>query len=152
MGIKKGKYDVELIRRTGELIESYEGKYNLTLLMNALLSLIVLPSEYNKQKNLKFLNVEISQIKEIEFLLNSPGFYFDPQNRNNDLKNLLRRVRNGIAHQRIEAVSKNNKWTGVIIQDADRNNNIGLNLQLTTKQLRMFARYIESKYLEEVNK
>ena len=71
---------------------------------------------------------------------------------NNDLKNLLNRIRNGIAHQRIEAISEENKWKGVIIEDYDRNDNIGLHLELKTSELRKFAFFIADKYLEEVKK
>lgn len=57
MGIPNGKYDIELIRRTKELIQSYNGKYNLTLLMNGILSLIVLPHQHNARvRKLNFMN------------------------------------------------------------------------------------------------
>lgn len=153
MGIAKGKYDVELIRRTKELIKSYKGKYNLTLLMNGLLSLIVLPQEHNSRvRKLNFMNRDLNDIPEIQFVLNSPNFYFDRRGFNNDLKNLLKRIRNGISHQRIETINENKKWKGVKIQDLDRHNNVGLNLELKTSELRNFAFYIADEYLKELNK
>jgi hypothetical protein len=151
MGIHKGEYDIELIRRTKELIISYKGVYNLTLLMNALLSLVILPGEHNKERKLKFLNADLNDIKELKSLVGSNDFHFDRRGKNNDLKNLLSRIRNGIAHQRIETITTKGKWTGVIIQDIDPiTQTVGLNLKLTTKQLREFALYIASKYLDEV--
>ena len=60
-------------------------------------------------------------------------------------------MRNGIAHQRIESISEDNKWKGVIIQDS-HNGNIGLNLELKTSELRKFAFYIADEYLKELNK
>ena len=57
-------------------------------------------------------------------------------------------MRNGIAHQRIESISEDNKWKGVIIQDS-HNENIGLNLELKTSELRRFAFYIADEYLKE---
>jgi len=153
MGIAKGKYDVELIKRTKELIKSYKGKYNLTLLMNGLLSLIVLPQEHNSRvRKLNFMNKDLNDIPEIQFILNSPNFYFDRRGYNNDLKNLLKRMRNGISHQRIETINENKKWKGVILQDLDRHNNVGLNLELKTSELRNFAFYIADEYLKELNK
>ncbi len=152
MGIPNGKYDIELIRRTKELIQSYNGKYNLTLLMNGILSLIVLPHQHNARvRKLNFMNKNLNDIPEIQFLLNSPNFHFDRRGKNNDLKNLLTRMRNGIAHQRIESISVDNKWKGVIIQDS-HNGNIGLNLELKTSELRKFAFYIADEYLKELNK
>ena len=153
MGIPEGKYDIELIKRTKKLIQNYNGKYNLTLLMNGILSLIVLPQQHNSRvRRLSFMNQELNGIEEIDYVLNSPNFYFDRRNFNNDLKNLLNRIRNGIAHQRIEAISKDNKWKGVIIEDYDRNNNLGLHLELKTSELRKFAFYIADRYLEEAKK
>ncbi|MDZ7775281.1 MAG: HEPN family nuclease [Bacteroidales bacterium] len=147
----KGKYDTELISRTKKLIETYDGKYNLTLLMNGILSLIVLPQQHNSRiRKLKFMNRDLKDIEEIQFVLNSPNFYFDKRNFNNDLKNFLNRVRNGIAHQRIGSISENNKWKGVIIQDVDRHNNLGLNMELRTSELRSLAFYIADEYLIEI--
>ena len=151
MEIPVGKYDVELIKRTKELIQSYKGQYNLTLLMNGILSLIVLPQQHNARlRRLNFMSREIQNIPEIKFVLNSPNYFFDPRNFHSDLKNLLNRVRNGIAHQRIESISENGKWKGVIIQDYDRNNKLGLNLELTTAELRKLAFYIADEYLKAI--
>ena len=44
------------------------------------------------------------------------------------------------------------KWKGVILQDLDRHNNVGLNLELKTSELRNFAFYIADEYLKELNK
>jgi hypothetical protein len=153
MGIPRGKYDVELIKRTKDLIKTYKGKYTLTLLMNGLLSLIVLPQQHNSRvRRLNFMNKELGEIKEIQFVLKSDNFFFDRRNYHNDLKNLLNRIRNGIAHQRIETINDdNNKWKGVIIQDYDRHNNLGLHLELKTSELRRFAFYIADEYLKEIN-
>ena len=152
MGIAQGKYDVELIKRTKELIKTYKGKYTLTLLMNGLLSLIVLPQQHNSRvRRLNFMNKELDKIDEIQFVLDSNNFVFDRRNYHNDLKNLLNRIRNGIAHQRIETINDdNNKWKGVIIQDFDRNNNLGLHLELKTSELRKFAFFIADEYLKEI--
>lgn len=153
MGIPNGKYDIELIKRTKRLIQTYRGEYNLTLLMNGILSLIVLPHQHNARvRKLNFMNRDLNDIQEIQFVLNSPNFHFDRRARHNDLKNLLTRIRNGIAHQRIESVSEDNKWKGIIIKDCDRQDNVGLNLELKTSELRKFAFFIADEYLKELEK
>lgn len=150
MGIVNGQYDVELIRRTKKLLETYHGTFNITLLMNSLLSLIVLPQQHNSRtRRLPFMNQDLNNIPEIQFILNSPNFVFDPRNFNYDLKNLLTRIRNGISHQRIEAISENNQWKGIIIEDGV-GQVIGLHLELTIIEIRTLALYIAEKYLEEV--
>ncbi|MDQ7961055.1 MULTISPECIES: HEPN family nuclease [Flavobacterium] len=152
MGIANGKYDVELIKRTKKLIESYDGIFNITLLMNCILSLIVLPQQHNARiRRLGFMNNNLYDIPEIEFVLNSPNFQFDNRNYNNDLKNLLNRIRNGIAHQRIEAISQNSNWTGIIIEDYDRSGNVGLHLELTIVEIQTLAFYIADNYLNEIS-
>lgn len=121
--------------------------------MNSILSLIVLPQQHNSRiRKLAFMNSELKSNKNIQFVVNSNNFFFDPRKYNQDLKNLLNRIRNGIAHQRIETISVNGKWKGVIIQDYDRNNNLGLHLELTTSELRKLAFYIADEYLNEINK
>jgi hypothetical protein len=149
MAIEPGNYDKELIKRTLNLIDSYKGKYTSTLLMNALLSLIVLPAEFNKRHKLKYFNQGIHSLTELEFIFSSPDFIFDPQSGKNNLQNLLRRIRNGIAHQRIETLSENGKWSGIIIQDLDNAGNVGLNVRLSINELKAFARFIAMKYLDE---
>lgn len=152
MGIVNGQYDLELIRRTKKLLETYNGTFNITLLMNSLLSLIVLPQQHNSRiRKLSFMNQNLSTIEEIAFILNSDNFHFDRRNFNDDLKNLLNRIRNGISHQRIEAISQNGEWVGIIIEDYDRVGNLGLHLELTIPQVRELVSYITDKYLEETH-
>ena len=135
MGIPNGKYDIELIRITKEPIRSYKSKCDLTLLMNGILSLIVLPHQHNARvRKLNFINKDLNNIPKIQFVLNSPNFHFYRRGKNNDSKNLLTRMRNGITHQRIKSISEDNKWNGMIIQDSN-NGNIGLNLELKTYEL-----------------
>lgn len=150
--IPKGKYNIELVKRTRELIETYNGIYKHTLLMNAILCLIVLPEQVNsiRKKKLKFMNLNLNEIAEIQFVLNSQNFFFDKGKSHYDLKNLLRRIRNGIAHQRIESISENDVWKGVIIQDFDRKDNLGLNMELKTAELRTLALFIADEYLKEI--
>lgn len=149
MAIEPGKYDTELVRRTIELIDSYKGKYDITLLMNALLSLIILPNESNKRRKLKYFDENIYEINDIRFVISSPMFTFDPQDGKYLFKNLLRRVRNGIAHQRIETISKDGKWTGVIIQDLNKDETVGLHMELSIEELKIFANFIANRYLIE---
>ncbi len=156
MGIEKGKYDVELIRRTRELVASYKGKFNLTLLMNSLLSLVVLPSEHNKRRKLKFLDRRLEEIPEITYIFTSNNYYFAEHNGKRDLKGLLSRIRNGISHQHIDIINKIEngklKWDGVKIQDIEpTTGTIKLNLELRTVELRRFSILIADSYLTEVN-
>lgn len=151
MGVPNGPFDVELITRTKQLLNTYKGQYKNTLLMNSLLSLIVLPQQYNaRQRNLSFMNQDLTNIREIDFILNSPNFHFDRRKYNNDLKNLMNRIRNGIAHQNIQVIGKDNKWATIIIEDQDKSGHIGLHLELKIEELKKFAIYIADEYIAAV--
>ena len=160
MGILVGQYDKEIIRRTKGLIESYEGEYTITLFMNSLLSLIVLPKEYYKDRNMKFLKKSINDVGVIKNVISKNGFIFKEGTTNEkgkpsvpnprDLDNLLRKIRNGISHQHITPVSSPlNKWTGVIFKDYNSNHTQGLHIEFTIAELKIFALYIADSYLAE---
>jgi len=151
MGVPNGPFDIELITRTKQLLDTYKGYYTNTLLMNSLLSLIVLPQQYNaRQRNLSFMNQDLTKIREIDFVLNSPRFLFDPRRHNNDLKNLMNRIRNGIAHQNIQVIGKNHEWATIIIEDKDKSGQVGLHLELTIEELKKLAIYIADEYTAAV--
>lgn len=164
MGIPVGQYDKEIIRRTKELIESYEGEFTITLLMNSLLSLIVLPKEYSQNREMEFLDSLIQDIKTIESVINKDNFLFhegstvgskvNPSVPNpRDLNQLLRRIRNGISHQHIIPITDGlNKWSGVIFEDYNKNHVRGLHIDFTIAELKEFALYIANSYLSEIKK
>jgi hypothetical protein len=158
----KEKYDTEFIKRTQTLIKDYRGVYTTTLLLNCLLGLIILPNEFKERKGRKFnfLNQEIQNIKEIQDIISKKSFLFNPTKRNKglympdkkSLKNFLKKIRNGAAHQRIEPITENGKWKGVKIEDINGAKNLELEIELTIKELRDFAFFISTKYIEEFEK
>ncbi len=160
----KEKYDTEFIKRTQTLIKDYQhrnGVYTTTLLLNCLLGLIILPNEFKERKGRKFnfLNQEIQNIAEIQGIISKKGFLFNPTTKKKgqyvsdkkSLKNFLKKIRNGTAHQRIEPINENGKWKGIKIEDINdaNNKNLELKIELTIKELRDFAFFISTKYIEE---
>jgi hypothetical protein len=159
--IKNETFDIQFIERTKKIIENYEGTYNITLLLNCLLGLIVLPSEFYKRKSRNFLDIEIDKIQEIQDLTENILFNPTKRKRNNtwvedkkSLKNLIKKVRNGVSHQQIECVDENGRWDRVIIRDFNTYNNDNLELEVswTPNQLKMFALFVADSYLYEINK
>ena len=73
-----------------------------------------------------------------------------------DLKNLLRKIRHGLAHQRIkpehEIVNGENKFIGVtiknIFKEYNGNEHTDLEITFTRKQLKEFALFIANEYLK----
>jgi len=161
MGAIKNEYfDIEFIDRTINIMCSYRGKYNITLLLNCLLGLIILPSEFYNRKSGRFFAADISDIFEIQEMLN--GIVFNPtKNTKNgwipdkhNLRNLLKKIRNGVSHQQIECEEINGKWNKVVIRDFNmrNNNNLELEIHWTPKQLKKFAIFVANKYKSEIEK
>ena len=158
--IKNETFDIQFIERTKKIIENYKGTYNITLLLNCLLGLIVLPSEFYKRKSRNFFDVEIDKIQEIQDL--TENILFNPTKRKKNtwvedkrsLKNLIKKIRNGVSHQQIECVDENGRWDRVIIRDFNTYNNDNLELEVswTPNQLKIFALFVADSYLYEINK
>lgn len=158
--IKNEIFDVEFITRTKKLISAYKGTYNITLLLNCLSGLIVLPSEYYNRRAKTFFSTEIADIPELNGLLNN-GIFNPTKRKNNQwvqdkhtFKNLIKKVRNAVSHQQILCVGNNGKWESVTLKDINffNNNNIELEVTWTTKELRKFALFVANSYLNEIEK
>jgi len=134
--IKNDKFDIQFIERTKKIIEDYNGTYNITLLLNCLLGLIVLPSEFYGRRSRTFFNTDIYKMTELQELVN--GITFNPTKRTNkkwvsdkkNLRNLIKKVRNGVSHQQIECGEDNGTWRHIVIRDFNIYNNNNLELEV----------------------
>jgi hypothetical protein len=158
--ISNEKFDIQFIERTKKIISNYKGTYNITLLLNCLLGLIVLPSEFYRRKLRTFFNTNISDIPELEELI--VGISFNPTRRENrqwvndekNLRNLIKKVRNGVSHQEIQCIDDNGKWDSVIIRDFNtyNNNHLELEVRWTPRQLKTFSLFVADSYISEIQK
>lgn len=159
--IRNDKFDIEFIERTKTIIDNYAGKYNITLLLNCLLGLIVLPSEFYGKKSRTFFDQDISEIPALNEIIT--GITFNPTKRKDKnrfiadkrtLGILIKKVRNGISHQQIECKENNGKWEGVVIRDFNKGNkdNLELEVNWTIAQLKEFAFYVADNYKIEILK
>lgn len=115
-------FESEFVKRTLHLIGQYEtslykydfeNQYNLTLLTNCLLGLIVMP----KEKALSFLPNErlTSKIKQEMGIFHSS---FNPDIK--ELRNLIIALRHSIAHSNMRFISKDEKFLIDEIEFRDR--------------------------------
>jgi hypothetical protein len=158
--IMKDEFDIEFIHRTKQIIEGYKGQYNVTLLLNCLLGLIVLPSEFYKRKRYSFFDKDVTEYPELADLTN--GMFFVPTKNSGrnwvpdktTLKNLIKKIRNGISHQQIEANGTGEKWQRVVIRDFNiyNNNNLELEIDWSVKNLTNFALFIADQYTVEIKR
>lgn len=164
MEVKPNEFDIEFIERTQKLIEKYDGDTEFTLLINCLLGLIIIPSEYNNSLKLNYLDEQLANIPTIYNCLNRIGsFTFNPTyfdratNRyvssQKTLGCLLKKVRNGLAHiSSATPINNNGKWIGIKITDVNKRNNNNIELEVTLKyeEIKEIALYISTEYQKAI--
>lgn len=171
-------FDIKFIERTKKNLEDFNGDNNFTNLINSLVGLIFIPHEYNnkgRRKNLQFLKLKISEIEDLKtiFTFQSidvkvdgrvekfPKFQYRKGGRNLNLENievqdLLRLVRNSIAHANLIPFGEDNVWSGIIMKNfqdkkKEKKDKYNFITVLRRKELKTFAIIISNLYLKEVN-
>ncbi len=165
-------FDKNIINRT---IENLDGtvKNTFTHLLNSLLGLIVLPRQWNLQgrRKIEYLDRPLSEFSELRFL-NDNASYMDDDGNDVEikvlelkpdvrttitLKKIIDKLRHAVAHQAIRPTKDGTNWEGVIFRNYTNdnatsawNNDYDFQLYLTQSKLEMFARFISTKYLEEI--
>lgn len=151
------KFEIEFVQRSKNLLEDYQGPWDMTNLINCTLGLIILPYENIKGKpSYSFWDADLGMIP------NLPPFrltIFEPiKNINNanityypkTLKVLLQKIRNGLAHQRIEPLNPDGKFAGIIIKnyfDVAQTHQ-DLEIHLSQQELKSFALFVADEYLK----
>lgn len=139
-------FDKQFVERTKYIIEnstSIESKYEITLLVNCLLALIVLPTERtsNISKDGTFKSVVVSKIKHMD-VIQVPS----------DDNKLFRTIKNAISHMHIEIQNKNGKISEVVFRDKLPNSNCYHTiLKFAPSQLKEFALFVADKHLERLS-
>jgi hypothetical protein len=157
--ISEKHFDVEFIDRTRNILATYRGEHDVTLLMNCLLGLIIVAYErYEKSRHI-FFDVPIKNIKELEEITLSKGFYFKPKKwkrkgstalEEKTLRVLIKKFRNGIAHQNVEPKNLCGRWVGVHVwNEFDRVRD--MEVELTVEQLKTFAILVSDIYLKNTH-
>jgi hypothetical protein len=151
-------FDIDFVRNTKEVLVEYGGKYDVSNLLNCTLGLIILPYERVKATNQPFWETKIDRFKDL------PPFElrcFKPiKGRNRKtrtleyypetLEFLLKKIRNGLAHQNIEPVAESKIFKGVIIRNyygEAPHRVMDLEVEFSKEQLKGFALFIAEQYL-----
>jgi hypothetical protein len=168
------KFDVKFIERTNEILTTYDGNNDFTLLINSLLGLIFIPHEFqNKGHNfkVKFLKKSISEYEKLTDifsgvvqLTNEVGgvfeqkkFYYKPKDIEQTIHTttigcLLKLFRNAIAHQNIIPVAEGENWHGIVVKNyknsaEKKKNNFNFEAFLTQKDVQVLSTLISDEYL-----
>ena len=95
----------DLPERTIDILEKYEGEYNVTLLINCLTALLILPREIFSDRipDVDIQNLHDWGLKEehvIKVRCDSCGY---------NLRDIVRSMRNALAHMSIDVTSNNER-------------------------------------------
>lgn len=150
------KFEIEFVERTRDFLKEYSGEYDMSIIINCTLGLIFMPNEkIPKANSTSFWDTEIDKIP------NLPSFQlhiFKPIKRikkqkivfyPKTLKVLLKKIRNGLAHQRIQPINENGKFTGVVIRNYFNQGKYDQDLEISFSQqeLKDFALFVADEYL-----
>ena len=135
----------DFVKRTKENYEKVkDGPYEVTQLINSALGLLIIPKEYENEKEKKGNKIKISDDFVDESLLNNMiSCVDDPYKNNLDLAELVRHLRNGISHGHMDfrpgktsLHEPNNHIGRVIIWD--KRNKINFKIDLPIDLLKEF--------------
>jgi len=151
------EFEREFVIRTQALLRAYNGEYKLSHAINCMLGLIILPNEMLEYSHNEIWNKPIADIEQLNYLRLR---FFEPIRRKTKdgiecyrktFRILLKKVRNGIAHQNISPVNANGLFTGVLIRNyySAGKRDMDLEIEFDRRELESFALFVAEKYLEE---
>lgn len=171
------KFDFRFIERTIDNVRASKSPNTFTHLINSLIGLIFIPTEFNKKRrrtySIDFLNKSVSDYELLTEIFtgevnlrNERGQLFkqtkffrrDGLGEKATLKNttvgeLVKLFRNGIAHQNIIPVGEGDRWRGIIVRNfqnerKERRQDFNFETYLTHGELEQFALFIAEEYLK----
>jgi hypothetical protein len=150
-------YERDFVIRTQALLRDYKGEYKLSNAINCMLGLIVLPNEMIERSHNLIWELPITEIAELNYLRIKVFKPVKKKRRDEieyfpkTLQILLKKVRNGLAHQNILPINTNGIFTGISIKNyygEGRGKILDLEIEFDRRELERFALFISEKYLE----
>lgn len=147
-------FNIDFVLRTKRILTDYQGDLEVSNLINCTLGLLILPYESVKNNPPAFWKTDIANVEELSGIRIKR---FDPikKIRNGRItrypktvKVFLQKIRNGLAHQHIQAINDGGNFTGITITNNYDKNNRDLEIEFTHEELRKFALFISKQYLK----
>lgn len=129
-------FELDFIQRTLSIMDEYKGEYDATLLMNCLLGLLILPRER------LFDNIQNKPLSECSKPISDLGTCL---NNRCDLKELIRYLRNAVAHFNVKPMSEGH----VVVAFSFKSNGLRALIPLTL--LREFVMELASHLITHSN-
>ena len=144
--------EFDFIERTQKIIEQYnsfqlkeEEKFEVTLLLNCFVGLLILP----QQAWLNYLPETI--ISENEWGINPDHVIFVSNNETKSVKNIARHLRNSISHYHFTAFNDiNSNIHGVIFTDQNLRGKENFKANFSIEEIRLFINKFSDIMLETI--
>lgn len=145
-------FSKDFIERTKYNLEIYHGEYEVTHLINSCLGLIIIPKEMLAEKLSDELIYEDDLSYGISKAKNSIKDDYAPNGyKIYGLKNIVRHIRNGLSHGRIEQRASNDKKKEIIglkIYDSYEGQE-NFSIEFTLQEFKTFALRVSDDFLKE---
>lgn len=140
-------FENQFMIRTLEIIKEYDGKYDATILVNCLLGLLVVPREKSYEK---IPNDPITDIYKwgipIESII-SYGKYSCGDAYPKTLRQLVRSLRNSVAHFTLTPINDNGQVAGFLFKDRS-----GFKAELKLSNLNIFVNKLSEELKHNTSK
>ncbi len=144
--------EYEFVKRTKIIIEQYDQfqiqdkeKYEVTLLLNCLVGLLILPQQHWIRKLHGQLDLEK------DWGITSEHIQFIEGNANS-VKDISTHIRNSISHYRFVVINNNKDIDSIEFKDQDRFGNLTFMAIISIANLRIFSLKLVDRFLSEMAK
>ncbi len=135
----------DFLRRTMQNVESYQGQFEITNLINNCLGLIIIPNDHL----IETLPDYTFDHSDNRFGIGRGNIEFE-RRQNFELKNIVRHVRNGLSHGLLEQRTYNKEIAGLRIYDRlNKHSPENFSIVLSVEALRDFAFSLANLFLGE---
>ena len=124
-------FESHFLEKTLDILTEYQGDKNVTLLINCLVGLLIVPYEiyyekipYVESKNLSEYGIKLESISVLE---------------NPTLRQVIEHLRNAIAHFRIEPYPKGKEVEGFIFEDRREDDSVNFRAKLSIEEIKTFV-------------
>lgn len=136
-------FEKEFVERTKEIIDNisciHDFKYEVTLMINCLAGLVMLPTERMQNKD-EYINCCVDKLKELDCI---------KTDQTNEKNKIFRTLKNSISHMNIEIVNDGGFISKIIFSDRDnRHNPFHTVLEFSIEKLKKYALFMADEYLK----
>lgn len=134
------QFERDFTKRTLEIVRDYQGERDATLLINCLLGLLIVPQQRSYQR---IPEEPLDKLKE--WGISPESIQSFGGDRKQNLRQLVRSLRNAAAHFRITPLEENGRVKGFYFQDQN-----GFRAEIKLAEMRQFVEHL-ARHLDADN-